>query len=1085
VIDELLAAFQDAVAALPDDLPAEDLDDVLRLLVETVTTRFVGLLDPLVRAGNALAELSRADLVCTGTFGSPPAEGDSDDGGPDGDGTDTRAQPPQGAARAAAIAGTIDGLLSTLPEPLDVPALLQWVLDRVGGPQQLPPPIPSITDLVEPLVIVLTLGDAPAETVREHLAETLSAMGDLVATIPGEVAAVAEDLDAAAAAVPDDLPTLAADVAARLHDLAAAAEAGDATAAQAATDALESLADTFDALLPSLRGALLDDAATRVAAVADLAETLDDRAALVAQALTPADLIGPLVARLQEQLSGEATADAIAAAVTEIDGFAAWLQDLLRALDLASLAAPLDQASAVVTDAVDEVQQVLANVGAGVAGALATVAALLEAVDPAALVAGARTQFEEFLDDLEIAATAAFAPVQSALTAVTDAVVSAADTFDPASLTGVVDDAVAAVTAVLEDPAVTAAVSAAGGALQSATAQLEQVQFTPVTTQVIAAIEEVDELLAGLDTSVLPAPAVLALKAALTLLPGELTPITDALRVELQALIDAGPVELLELVRAAPAALRARIEEFDPATLIGDQLGPVFDEVRASVEGLSPAAVLAPVTQAAAELPATLGAAIDVAALLAPLDAPVTSLRAALEGFDAAALAVPLTAGLADVVTTVRDTLGIAALEDALAGVHERITDTVAMLGTLRDATDGVATALQRVADLDASIDAWASGRFTQAITDDGTIAAAAAALAAAVQAAGQPALLPAAQAAPAQLTSRIDEVDPAARLAALVTAHRAVDADEVGALPQPTRGAALAVLQRLDPFDGALAGCVSDLAMFAEDLTEATAATVDALADWDARHLAASGPLVQATTFDAAPAALLTQMRTAAGTSVVEPLRAVVGVAGPVVALMTALLQPLRALLTDVEARVASLASVTGALGGVATAVDDALGMLATPDLGVLEAALDDAVERVTVALDTITPSAIGAELDAALQQILNTLDPAALLPGVTALQNAFDDALAALLALDPAIVLGGPLGDAFSEQVVPLLDQLDMTPLLDAVTLRLAALPEELDAELAKVNSAYQRLLEHAQDLQLSIQIDVDIDVTIPSPF
>ena len=137
------------------------------------------------------------------------------------------------------------------------------------------------------------------------------------------------------------------------------------------------------------------------------------------------------------------------------------------------------------------------------------------------------------------------------------------------------------------------------------------------------------------------------------------------------------------------------------------------------------------------------------------------------------------------------------------------------------------------------------------------------------------------------------------------------------------------------------------------------------------------------------------------------------------------------------------------------------------------------------TVALDTITPSAIGAELDAALQQILNTLDPAALLPGVTALQNAFDDALAALLALDPAIVLGGPLGDAFSEQVVPLLDQLDMTPLLDAVTLRLAALPEELDAELAKVNSAYQRLLEHAQDLQLSIQIDVDIDVTIPSPF
>lgn len=1085
VVGDLAAALDAALDALPGDVPAADLDGVIGGLTTAVGTELAGLLAPLVEAGNALATLARADLVCAAV----PPPGTATTGGTGGSGTPpengSQERPPQGAATAAAVAGALDGVLGSLPEPLDVPGLLAWVLERVDIPFRLPPPLPSVGDLAEPLKTVLTLGNADAAALRDHLAGTLGAVADLVATIPGVVAGLTADLEAAAGAVPNDLGALSGDVVARLHDLAAAAADGDDAAAQAAVAALDGLADSLEARVAGLRAAVLDDSGSLVAAVSGLADALDDRAALVTQALIPGDFVGPVLAGLRDALAGDATGDAIAAAVAEIDTYVAWLQDLIRALDVAEIAVPLQQASDAVGGAVSEVQQVLAGVAAGVAGALGAVAEALEAVDPATAAAVARAQLEGFLASLAGDVAEAFTPVEDALTDVADRVAAAADAFDPASLTGVVDDAVEAVAGVLEDPAVAAAVDAVAGALETATAQLEAVEFAPVTDAVVAAIDEVDALLANLDASVLPAPATLALKAALSLLPDDLSPVTDALLTDLDDLIAAGPLDLLERVRAVPADVRAQIEAFDPAALIGAELGPVFGQVRIGLDGFSPSAVLAPVEEVVAALPAELAAAVDIGALLAPLDGPTAAVRGTLASLDPAALAAPLVDALAGLVAQVRDELGVAALGDALGEVGERITDTVAALTTLRDAADRIVATLTALAGLEADVDAWVDGLFAGTVVDDGSVAAAAASVADAVAAARQEALVAAATTATAAFVTAIEAADPAARLAALLAAHRRVARTDVEALAEPARTAALAALDRLDPFDGAVAEGLADLATVERDVATGAATVVAALADWDARHLTASGPLVEATTIGADPAALLAELRDAAHASVGEPLRALLAVAGPLSAMVAGLLAPLRALLVDVGARLATVASVPGALDDVVTAVDDALDLLAEPDLGVITDALDGVLGRATAALDAVSPAALGQVLETAISEVLAAFDPGALLPSVSALTAAFDAALADLSALDPAVVLGDALGDAFAERVTPLLDRLDVSPLLDAASDRLAALPADLAVELARVNEAYQRLLGHASSLDLSVDIDIDIDLPIPSPF
>jgi hypothetical protein len=67
------------------------------------------------------------------------------------------------------------------------------------------------------------------------------------------------------------------------------------------------------------------------------------------------------------------------------------------------------------------------------------------------------------------------------------------------------------------------------------------------------------------------------------------------------------------------------------------------------------------------------------------------------------------------------------------------------------------------------------------------------------------------------------------------------------------------------------------------------------------------------------------------------------------------------------------------------------------------------------------------------------------------------------------------------FEEKIIPLLEIFDISAVLTALFDQLAGVEEELKAEMARVNEAYQRMRDSVPSI--SISIDIDIDVDIPS--
>ena len=75
------------------------------------------------------------------------------------------------------------------------------------------------------------------------------------------------------------------------------------------------------------------------------------------------------------------------------------------------------------------------------------------------------------------------------------------DAFDPADLVGALQDVIAQVTGVLEDPEVAAAIGSISAAIEATAQELEALSFAPIVDGIVAAIDAVAELLRGIDTA--------------------------------------------------------------------------------------------------------------------------------------------------------------------------------------------------------------------------------------------------------------------------------------------------------------------------------------------------------------------------------------------------------------------------------------------------------------------------------------------------------------------------------------------------------------------------------------------------------
>ena len=109
---------------------------------------------------------------------------------------------------------------------------------------------------------------------------------------------------------------------------------------------------------------------------------------------------------------------------------------------------------------------------------------------------------------------------------------------------------------------------------------LRALSFQPVTDEVVALIDDMRNGLKAIIDKDLNEATKAALGAAMSVLPGDLHPVTDPIVAEFGELVDAGPARwCCNRVKDAPKRLLDEVKRFEPAALVGDQLSAPYRQL--------------------------------------------------------------------------------------------------------------------------------------------------------------------------------------------------------------------------------------------------------------------------------------------------------------------------------------------------------------------------------------------------------------------------------------------------------------------------------------------------------------------------
>ena len=144
---------------------------------------------------------------------------------------------------------------------------------------------------------------------------------------------------------------------------------------------------------------------------------------------------------------------------------------------------------------------------------------------------------------------------------------------------------------------------------------------------------------------------------------------------------------------------------------------------------------------------------------------------------------------------------------------------------------------------------------------------------------------------------------------------------------------------------------------------------------------------------------------------------------------------------------------------------------LLRNIDLGFLREGLQTLFVSLLDQLDALNPAALGAALDEAFAELLDSVSIDSVIPSgaIATLDGEYDQVLDKLRALDPQTLITEVVQPEYEATVVPLVEAFDLTPAFNALIEFLEALGEELSGELGRVNGAYQNLRAARPELSL----------------
>ncbi|ANX05105.1 hypothetical protein [Immundisolibacter cernigliae] len=1063
----LLPQLQGALAG-----GAQPLSGALSGLGANVQSGLADALGPLLAVVEAVRTLLATDLSCglIPAFASPPVAAPVPTPAP-GDPPAPPAAPVPAPAPvfSAAQVDTAKALLDTLPADMSAPALLGWLHHRIGvadgagyfGVRA----IPLLDDLRDPLDSLMRWDAATGAQLMDEFSATLSALASIVTANSAAQPAVSIPSDTvselpgapignAAQQLMDALGVL--DAAVRADDAAAIAAAlGTGQAAQAVLEAQNALFDAQQAAVAALRGAVLA-----------LPGRLETGICRLLVLLAPRAAVGGISAAFVPTVPASIGADAFQPVADLLTRVRQWLERLLGALDVGAVTAPLAAVFGQAQDAIQTVEQGIAQLTATARAAFGEADAALSAFDPAAIVAQARAAIEQAVQALADAIGAALGPAGAALTQAITAAGGALDAFDSEALAAPVQALLDELSALLQGPQVQALIDALAQ-LQALAQQLDALSFAPVADAVIGGIGEVKSALDAIDDAKLVAPMPEMISTAMSVLPPSLVPIINPLLGELDDLVAQSPGPLLDSLRELPQRIAGALAAYSPRALLDEPLGTPFTALTGELDGFSPTAWLDGAHDALDGALGRLAAALEPAPLLAPLTQAHGALTRELAALRPGQLLEPLAAQVEAALATLDGALPTQDLAQALAQVA---TQVQRLLEPFNQATDVIAAwtaKLALLADPDAQLSAWLDAILAKLPADAPVqLAGPLGALATAVENARAAALQSAWTRARAPLDAALAAADAPARLARLVQAKNALTAPRVAAVSDAAQRAALtAFLAGVDPL-GPLGRGLAGLSRLSEAVTRSNTALTALFADWDARYLRLDGPLAglapAALTAEALRALLREAIDQQIGAPVVGFLKALKSIS----ALISTFGDALGDLLEAIQSKLAALFAAPQALADAAQALDALVERITGLDLDVYTREVDALHGALVDKLRALDPAALGTVLRGAVQDLLDDITLGAVFtPALRAqLDAAWAQLRARLAALDPGPLVIEPLQAVYERDLLPVAQAFDVGDAMQAVLDKLGALPDELRTELNRVDVAYQAMLAAA---------------------
>ena len=1072
--------------ALPTDLGSltGDLVGGLAQVRTTVGDDLVGVLAGVLDAVLAIRELAQLDVRCLDVGAAPGAGGAAAGGGAAEAGSDAGVGAPaeaSGAALTASAAARVDGVLDMLPSPLDTKSFLIWVNERLALPERdtlLPHTVPFLDEIRDPLETLLEWDALDGEGIRTHFAATLSSTASL---LRGGVERVLAELTGALPE-PDelhagDLARIADGLTARLGELRSAVAAADLAGTGPAVTALTDLLDEYETLRSTVDVHSLEGVSARLR---DLPSRLEDGIVLVTSAVEGSGALSTWAEDLAGQLREDASAQAVAVLKQQVSALIAWLQDFVAKIDLSAIQEPLATVAEQAKAAADALDGAVITLTLEIQQLFGGVEALLDQVDPAVLRARVEAAIAGFESQIVDRINALFEPARAAVTEVVGSIDAAVGAFDPEAILQPLRDALGAVTGILEDPAVAAAMREIREALDTATSGLESLSFTPVADAVIANIDGVAQTLETIETSLLPPPAQLALQAALSVLPESLAPVTNPLVDNVGQLLESGPVPVLESLIEPPVQLKQAIQQFDPADLVGEALSAPFASLVQQMEGFRPSALLEPVRAELDALKERLREDARPGRLLEPLEPPFAQLLQAFDRLRPEEVVAPLEEAITGVVDDVLETLPVDEVLDQVGDALDRVEEVATMGTTLLAPVERIRDALGAFAAAEDELTGWLDEILAKVepLAADDSLAAAAADVAAAVDATKAAPLGETVRGPLELVLAELATLDAQRRLTGVVLAHRGVSREALAALPASTEKTAVEdVLDRLRPLDPEFGAPFRSLAEWREDLVEAREALAAALADWDARHHPADGVLARLHDAQPVPAELAQRVREYLEPRLVTPLVALFGMTAPLRAALDALVSELARLVNDLNAKLSTILEGPGSLEQIRASLQQLVDRLRAFDLGALTESLTDLFADVRGKLEAADPARLRELVDQAFDEMLNALDLDQIIPAadVKKLDDSYAKIVDTLKGFDPQRVVTEVIKPEFEEKIVPLLDVLDVSGLIQALVERLRSLDDELKTELDRVNASYQAFRRTMPSISIGVSVEL----------